>query len=194
MFERTTKSGMYTRPMVTKDSDLDRLIAWALKSDRTALTDAMSELIAGDLRADVAKIKVPVLVDGNLDRLQGVRRDRTRHIEASLRAQYAKLDGVRIAVTDTARHFIMWDDPNWMFAQMDRFLRTGKDGIRAMKTRTAYWSCQAVGWGFYTAMGISMAAQRRAGASAWSPATASSFCTASRSRTCCAARFAGASG
>jgi sensor histidine kinase YesM len=29
-----------------------------------------------------------------------------------------------------------------------------------MKTRTAYWSCQAVGWGSYTAMGISMAAQQ----------------------------------
>ena len=29
-----------------------------------------------------------------------------------------------------------------------------------MKNRTAYWSCQAVGWGSYTAMGISMAAQQ----------------------------------
>ena len=40
MYERTTKSGMYTRPMVTKDSDLDRVIAWGLKSDRTAVTDS----------------------------------------------------------------------------------------------------------------------------------------------------------
>ena len=46
--------------------------------------------------------------------------------EANLRAQYAKLEGVRIAVTDTSRHFIMWDDPNWMFAQMDRFLEPAK--------------------------------------------------------------------
>ena len=47
-FERTTKSGMYTRPMVTKDSDLHQVIAWGLKSDRTAVTDAMSELFAQD--------------------------------------------------------------------------------------------------------------------------------------------------
>jgi pimeloyl-ACP methyl ester carboxylesterase len=125
MFERTMKSGMYTRPMVTKDSDLDRLIAWGLKSDRTALTDAMSELIAGDLRADVAKIKVPVLVMGTWI---GYKEYGGSHetTEASLRTQYAKLEGVRIAVTDTARHFIMWDDPNWMFAQMDRFLEPAK--------------------------------------------------------------------
>ena len=125
MFERTTKSGVYTRPMVTKDSDLDRVIAWGLKSDRTAVADAMSELMAADLRADVAKIRVPTMVMGTWT---GYKEYGGTHdaIEASLRAQYAKLDGVQIAVTDTARHFIMWDDPNWMFAQMDRFLRPAK--------------------------------------------------------------------
>jgi pimeloyl-ACP methyl ester carboxylesterase len=124
-FERTTKSGMYTRPMVTKDSDLDRIIAWGLKSDRTAVTDAMSELFGQDLRADVSKIKIPVLVMATWIGYKeyGGSHDTT---EANLRAQYAKIDGVQLAVTDTARHFIMWDDPNWMFAQMDRFLEPTK--------------------------------------------------------------------
>jgi N-formylmaleamate deformylase len=44
-------------------------------------------------------------------------------IEASLRTQYAKLQGVETHVTDKAHHFIMWDDPEWMFGHMDRFLR-----------------------------------------------------------------------
>ncbi len=125
MYERTAKSGIYTRPMVTKDSDLDRTIDWSLKSDRTAVTDSMSELFAADLRADIAKIKMPVLVMGAWIGYKeyGATHDTT---EANLRAQYAKLEGVRIAVTDTARHFIMWDDPNWMFAQMDRFLEPAK--------------------------------------------------------------------
>ena len=125
MYERTAKSGMYTRPMVTKDSDLDRVIAWSLKSDRTAVTDSMSELFAADLRAEIAKIKLPVLVMGAWIGYKeyGVTHDTT---EANLRSQYAKLDGVRIAVTDSSRHFIMWDDPNWMFAQMDRFLEPAK--------------------------------------------------------------------
>jgi pimeloyl-ACP methyl ester carboxylesterase len=124
-YERTTKSGMYTRPMVTKDSDLDRVIAWGLKSDRTAVTDAMSELFAQDLRAEVSKIKIPVLVMGSWIGYKeyGGSHDTT---DANLRAQYTKIDGVQIAVTDTARHFIMWDDPNWMFAQMDRFLEPAK--------------------------------------------------------------------
>ena len=49
----------------------------------------------------------------------------TGHLWAGI-VDGAKLEDVRIAVTDTARHFIMWDDPNWMFAQMDRFLEPAK--------------------------------------------------------------------
>ena len=134
MFERTTKSGMYMRPMVTRDSDLDRLIAWGLKTDRSAATDAMSELFAGDLRADLDKIKVPALVMGTWIGYKeyGATHDTTG---TNLRAQYAKLAGVQIEVTDTSRHFIMWDDPNWMFAKMDRFLEPVK--LEPAKTEPA---------------------------------------------------------
>lgn len=120
-FERMVKSGLSTRPMVTRDSDLDRVIAWGLKSDRTAMADAMADLIAADLRADLGKIKSPTLV---MVSWIGYKEYGAEHagIEASARAQYAKLAHVQIAVTDTARHFIMWDDPNWMFQQIDRFL------------------------------------------------------------------------
>ncbi len=121
MYERVTKSGVYTRAMVTSDSDLERTIGWGLKSDRTAVSDAMSEMFGADLRAELSGIKSPALVMGSWI---GYKEYGATHdgIAAGLRDQYAKLDGVRIAVTDTARHFIMWDDPNWMFEQMDSFI------------------------------------------------------------------------
>jgi pimeloyl-ACP methyl ester carboxylesterase len=111
MWANYTKSGASTRMMVTKDSDFQRLVAWGLASDRSAVTDAMCELFTADLRDDIARIKVPVLVlltSGN-----GT---------PAARDQYAKLAGVEIKVTETARHFIMWDDPEWMFSQTDAFL------------------------------------------------------------------------
>src|SRR6266404_2932518 len=120
MYERFTKSGMATRMMGTKDTDLDRIIAWGMASDRTAVTDAMSELFTADLREDIANIKTPTLVMGSwIGYKQYTDREKT---EANLKLQYTKLSGVDIRITDTARHFIMWDDPDWMFAQMDRFL------------------------------------------------------------------------
>jgi pimeloyl-ACP methyl ester carboxylesterase len=124
-WEMVIKSGMQTRPMVSTDADLQRVIEWSLKSDRSATTDAMVELYAGDLREDVAKIKAPTLVMGTWIgwKPMGATRE---SVDSNLRKQYAKLDGVRIEITDTARHFIMWDDPKWMFAQMDSFLEPAK--------------------------------------------------------------------
>ncbi len=119
-YERYVKSGVATRLMVTGDSDFQRIVAWGLASDRTAVADAMSDMFSVDLRDDLAAIKSPTLVLGSwIAYKQYTDRART---EANLHAQYARLPGVRIEVTDTAHHFIMWDDPKWMFGVMDRFL------------------------------------------------------------------------
>lgn len=119
-YERYVKSGVSTRAMVSSDSDFERIVAWGLASDRTAVADAMSEMFAADLREDIAEIKSPTLVLGAWIAYRQYT-DRARTV-ANLHGQYAKLAGVRIEVNDTARHFIMWDDPNWMFGLMDRFL------------------------------------------------------------------------
>jgi pimeloyl-ACP methyl ester carboxylesterase len=120
MYERYVKSGMATRMMVTSDAGLERLIAWGLASDRTAVTDAMVEMLTTDLRGEVAKIHSPTLVLGTwIGYKEYTDRAKT---EANFKSQYAALAGVEIHVSDTSRHFIMWDDPQWMFARTDRFL------------------------------------------------------------------------
>jgi pimeloyl-ACP methyl ester carboxylesterase len=119
-YERYVKSGLGTRDMVEKESDFNRIVGWGLASDRTAVADAMADMMATDLRDSLASIKVPTLVFGSwIGFKQYTDRART---EANLKAQYAKLKGVEIQVTDTAHHFIMWDDPEWMFRHMDRFV------------------------------------------------------------------------
>jgi pimeloyl-ACP methyl ester carboxylesterase len=119
-YERFVKSGLATRAMVASESNFNRITTWGLATDRTAATDAMAEMFAADLREEIAKIKCPALVMASwIGFKQFTDRLRT---EANLRRQYAKLDGVRIEITDTAHHFIMWDDPDWMFGLMDRFL------------------------------------------------------------------------
>jgi len=119
-YERYVKSGVGTRSMVASESKFDRIVAWGLASDRTAVSDAMAEMFTADLREDIESIKSPTLVLGAwIAYKQYTDRAKT---EANLRRQYAKLAGVRIEVTDTAHHFIMWDDPQWMFGLMDRFL------------------------------------------------------------------------
>jgi pimeloyl-ACP methyl ester carboxylesterase len=123
-YERYVKSGLGTRDMVEKESNFDRIAAWGLATDRTAATDAMAEMMAADLRDALADIKVPTLVFGSwIGFKQYTDHART---EANLKTQYAKLKGVEIEITDTAHHFIMWDDPEWMFRHLDRFLGPAK--------------------------------------------------------------------
>lgn len=119
-YEAYVRSGTADRNMVTPDSDFQRLVAWGLASDRTAVADALAEMFAADLRPELAKIKIPALVMGAWKSYEQYT-DHKR-TESNLRSQYAKLRGVKIVINDTSRHFIMWDDPQWMFTQIDGFL------------------------------------------------------------------------
>jgi hypothetical protein len=41
---------------------------------------------------------------------------------ARFRDQYAELRRLHFAMAESARHFVMFDDPAWFFAQLDAFL------------------------------------------------------------------------
>lgn len=107
--------------MVTKADDLERVLGWGRKSDGATVMNAMHGLIATDLRQDIARIKSPTLVLGTWI---AYKEYTTRAaVENTFKTQYQKLLGVTIEVADTARHFIMYDDPKWMFERMEKFLK-----------------------------------------------------------------------
>jgi pimeloyl-ACP methyl ester carboxylesterase len=107
--------------MVTKPEDVERVLGWGRKSDGATVVNAMHDLIATDLRADIARIKSPTLVLGTWIAYK----DYTTRaaVEDTFKTQYRKLDGVTIEVADTARHFIMYDDPKWLLERMEKFLK-----------------------------------------------------------------------
>lgn len=107
--------------MVTKPEEVERVIEWGKRSDRTTVANAMAELLATDLRQDIARIKAPTLVLGTwVAYKQFAPREA---IEANFAQQYARLPGVRVEMAESARHFIMYDDPAWMYDRIDRFLK-----------------------------------------------------------------------
>jgi pimeloyl-ACP methyl ester carboxylesterase len=106
--------------MATGKADVDRIVSWGRASDYSAIVDAMVEMYGADLRDDIAAIHSPTLV---LATWIGYKQY-TDHAktEANLHREYAKLEGVDIRITDTSRHFIMYDEPQWFFTQIDGFL------------------------------------------------------------------------
>jgi pimeloyl-ACP methyl ester carboxylesterase len=126
-YEQYARSGAATKFMVTSPADLQTLIQWGLRSDPKTVSSAMVELLSEDLRDDLSKITSPVLVLGTWaglrDQMQpnGVTITKPGVVD-TFQAQYAHLPKVHLAMAETARHFIMWDDPQWFFQELDGFL------------------------------------------------------------------------
>ncbi len=98
---------------------IEQVLAWGLSSDPVAVGDAMVEILTTDLRDSLAASPMLVLGSWIASRPYGGSKERTL---ATLQAQYQKAAVVEIAVSDSARHFIMFDDRAWMWEQIDGFL------------------------------------------------------------------------
>jgi pimeloyl-ACP methyl ester carboxylesterase len=108
------------RTMITKQEDIDRALDAGKLSDRDTVIGSMAELMSDDLRDDVSRIKAPTLVLGTWIAYKDYAPKEA--IAAVYTTQYAKLPGVRVEMADNARHFIMYDDPAWMYDRIDNFL------------------------------------------------------------------------
>ena len=114
--QRRSVAGMATAP-----ADVERIIGWGQRSDKDTVINAMGTLMASDLRQDVARIASPTLVLGTWIAYKDFAPRAA--IEQTFRSQYAQLPGARVEMADTARHFIMYDQPDWMFGRIEQFLR-----------------------------------------------------------------------
>jgi pimeloyl-ACP methyl ester carboxylesterase len=108
------------RTMITKQEDIDRVLASSKQSDRDTVIDSMAEMMAADLREDISRIKAPTLVLGTWIAYKDYAPKQA--IASIYTTQYAKLPGARVEMADNARHFIMVDDPAWMYDRIDNFL------------------------------------------------------------------------
>lgn len=100
---------------------VETLVRWGEASDRTTTAQAMYELMTIDLRPQLSTIRTPTLVLGAWAGYAqyGATRAST---EAIFKREYANLPNVKIALSDAGLHFLMWDDPQWLQAQVRGFI------------------------------------------------------------------------
>ena len=121
--------------MASHPRDIEALNRWGLASDRRTVIDATADLYALDLREDVARITAPTLVLGTWvgehEQLaaNGVLVPRSDFVQ-TFSDQFAKLPRLHFALSETSRHFIMLDEPQWFFEQLDRFLSDPETVVR----------------------------------------------------------------
>ncbi|MEP6926577.1 MAG: alpha/beta hydrolase [Ginsengibacter sp.] len=103
---------------MVSDTAHARLIAqWAVASDRKTLGYTFVEMSTTDLRKEIAKINIPVLVLGSTYGTKEMS-------QKILSEQYKLLSNKKILIAST-KHFIMYDDPLWFREQVKNFLING---------------------------------------------------------------------
>ena len=114
-FATTTKK--FLGSMISKPDDLDRIAAATAKSDRETFATAFAEMMTKDLRPDLPKIttKVTIIAAGD----QGVPRPQ---LEAAWHTQIDAIKGASFHIVDSAKHFVMLDQPDAFYALIDQAL------------------------------------------------------------------------
>jgi len=105
---------------ITDGARQDVGFRWGTQSDNETVAQAAYDLMTTDLRPLLPRITAPTLVLGSWIALKGHLPRET--VEAVYNGQYATLSTARVVMHDTARHFIMWDDPEGFYRELDGFL------------------------------------------------------------------------
>lgn len=106
--------------MVTDPAQLERVVAWSGRSDAATLGQALGEVLTTDLRGTVAAVKVPTLAiaaGADADALGGA-----AAVTAAYERQFAAVPRHRVVLAPKARHFVMLDDPDFLYRELDAFL------------------------------------------------------------------------
>jgi N-formylmaleamate deformylase len=116
------QSKMSLASMMKAPADVERAAAWSATSDPTTAGLAVYEMMTTDLRPAVAAIRTPVLLIGAAEFAKDAA-TRAR-VQAAYEQQVATVPNHRVVMAEDARHFVMWDAPEFLWRTMDTFLAT----------------------------------------------------------------------
>lgn len=118
--QRSLQSRMALRNFISDEKKVDVAARWGADSDAETVTNAIYELSTTDLRPELSRITAPTLVLGSWVAMKA--RVPREAVEAVYKSQYTNLANAHVVMNDTARHFIMWDDPEGFYRELDGFL------------------------------------------------------------------------
>lgn len=112
---------MYLPSMITSPDRVAQVSRIASRADSNTQAEVMYEMFTIDLRKTIASIDCPVLLMGAWIgyKQYGATHDR---VEKGYTEQVAAIKKAKVEITDTAKHFIFYDDPAWFNEKMDAFL------------------------------------------------------------------------
>jgi pimeloyl-ACP methyl ester carboxylesterase len=101
-------------PRILEDTSRQELVInWSVLSDRKTFAEMYCDFSNTDLREKIKTIKCPslILLEAYFTNLDGV-----------IKEQYKNLNTAKLQYASKGLHFIMYDDKDWYFRQMDDFI------------------------------------------------------------------------
>jgi N-formylmaleamate deformylase len=115
------QSRMALAGMIKDPQNVEMATGWSATSDPATAGAAIYEMMTIDLRQQVAAIRTPVLLLAAADAAPD--EASRKQFAAVYEAQVGKVPQARVVLAERARHFIMLDDPDFLFSTLDAFLK-----------------------------------------------------------------------
>ena len=103
---------MTAQSMTQAPDKVDSLEHWIMQADRKTYVYGYVDLLKQDLRPKLSQITAPTLI-------LGAPFPNTEAVKSTLEQQYADLENKTIRVAPDSRHFIMFDQPEWFYEQIN---------------------------------------------------------------------------
>lgn len=112
-FYQMQKSAM--QRLLEDTSKQELVISWSMQSDRKTFAEMYCDFSNTDLREKIATIKCPTLV---------LLEAYFKNVKLAIEEQYKNLKTANLQYSTKGLHFIMYDDKEWYFSQLNNFLTT----------------------------------------------------------------------
>jgi len=107
---------MIAQNMTSHPAKVDSIFKWTMQADRKTYVYGYTELLKLDLREILQQVNVPTLIIGATS-------PSLETAQKTLEEQYAGLKNKKIVMSPKSNHFIMFDQPHWLFEQINSFLK-----------------------------------------------------------------------
>jgi pimeloyl-ACP methyl ester carboxylesterase len=106
---------MSIQRLVADTSKRELVVGWSMKSDRKTFAEMYCDFSNTDLREKIKNIKCPTLV---------LLEEYFKNVKPAIEEQYKNLKTANLQYSNKGLHFIMYDDKEWYFSQLNNFITT----------------------------------------------------------------------
>ena len=104
---------MSVQRLVTDISKQELVVSWSVNSDRNTFAEMYCDFSNTDLREKIKTIKCPSLI---------LLEEYFKNLKPAIEDQYKNLKTADLQYSTKGLHFIMYDDKEWYFSQLNNFI------------------------------------------------------------------------